>query len=348
MTPHLLLIDPGLALSLQDFGRVGLQRFGVPPAGALDRDAMRLANALVGAPAEQPALEARFLGPTFEVAAESVRMAIVGAEVAAQLTPAAGGEPYEIGADRTYRLRRGDRLKVGPLRGSSTAYIAVEGGFDVSPTLGSASFLARGPFGGFFGRKLAAGDKAALRRAEVSEDVERALPAPYMLAPPDRIRVVLGPQEDYLTASALETLLTAEWRVSADIDRMGLRLDGPQLEHSKGFNIVSDGSVTGAIQAPGAGQPIILMPDRGTAGGYPKAATVISADLGALGRLSPGAIIRFEAISAARGVALTRARHAEIEALIASIGPAQLGGAINTERLYEGNLITGLVEEAIE
>lgn len=349
MSARLLLVDPGLASSLQDFGRVGLQRFGTPPAGALDRDALRLANALVGARADQAALEARYLGPTIEAAADSVRIALVGADVAMKLTPADPmAEPAEIGPNRTVTLKRGDRLRVGPLRGSSTAYLAVEGGFAAAPTLGSRSFFARGPFGGFYGRPLAAGDALPLALMSAAEGGERALTRSYPIVQPERIRVVLGPQDDYFTEAGLETFFATDWRTSKDGDRMGLRLEGPVIEHAKGFNIVSDGSATGAIQVPGTGLPLVLLPDRGTAGGYPKIATVITPDLGALGRLGPGEHLRFAPVSAAEGVAAARARRAEIDAMIAAIAPYRDGAALDLDRLYEGNLVTGLVDEAVE
>lgn len=348
MTGRLTLIDPGLGASLQDFGRRGLQRYGAPPAGALDRDALRLANALVGAPADQAALEMRFLGPTIEAAADSVRVAVVGADVAMRLSRAADGSEEEIGPDRSARLERGDRLKVGALRGASTAYLAVEGGFAVAPTLGSRSFFARGPFGGFFGRPLAAGDALPLARADARPGDERALAAPYASGQPARIRVVLGPQDDYFTAAGLETFLSTEWRVGADIDRMGLRLEGPVIEHAKGFNIVSDGLTTGAIQVPGAGLPIVLLADRGTAGGYPKIGTVITPDLGALGRLGPAGALRFAAVSARDGVAAARARAGEIAAMIAGIVTFKGAPGLDLKKLYEGNLVTGLVEEAAD
>ncbi len=348
MSAHLRVVDPGLGVSLQDLGRIGLQRYGTPPAGALDRDALRLANALVGAPAGEPALEMRFLGPTLEAAADSVRIAVVGADVAMKLTREGGEDPEEIGPDRTVTLRSGDRIRVGPLRGSSTAYLAVEGGFDAAPTLGSRSFFARGPFGGFFGRATEAGDELALRKSAAAQGEERALARAYPIAQPEPVRVVLGPQDDYFTDAGLETFFATEWRTSADIDRMGLRLEGPAIEHAKGFNIASDGSTTGAIQVPGTGLPIVLLPDRGTAGGYPKIATVVTADLGALGRLGPGEALRFRAISAAEGVAAARARAKEIDAMAAGIGPLQEAATLDLRKLYEGNLVTGLVDEAAE
>ena len=346
MTAALTLIDPGLGLSLQDFGRHGLQRYGVPPAGALDRDALRLANALVGGAPAQPALEMRALGPTLEAAAERVRLAAVGAQLEMRLSRV-GGDGETVGADRSFTLRRGDRLRVGPLRGSSTAYLAVQGGFDVGSIMGSASFFARAPFGGFDGRALAAGDALPLLCDAALDQPDVALPSPYPPAP-DRIRVVLGPQEDAFTPAAIETFLSAEWRTSAEIDRMGLRLTGPRLEHAApdGFNIVSDALISGAIQTPGTGRPIVMLQDRGATGGYPKIATAITADLGALGRLGPGQPLWFEAISVEEGVAAARARRAEIDALIAGIKP--LTGGLDLRRLYESNLVTAQVAEAAQ
>ena len=166
------------------------------------------------------------------------------------------------------------------------------------------------------------------------------LPAPFPAAPAQTIRVVLGPQEDHFTPEAVETFLTRPWQVTQEADRMGLRLDGPRLSHAKGYNITSDAIVTGSIQVPGSGQPIIMLVDRQTSGGYPKIATVITADLPALARFSPGASFHFAAVSAAEGAHLARERAAEMAELLASIAPWRPSGQIDEAALYRENLIS--------
>jgi biotin-dependent carboxylase-like uncharacterized protein len=330
----LRVIEPGLHSTVQDLGRAAA-RWGAPPAGALDPEALRLANALVGEAEGAAALELLHVGPVLEAEAERVRLALVGADVAATVERGATREALEAG--RTVALRRGDRLRVGPLRGSRCACLAVEGGFDIAPVLGARATFAKSGFGGFHGRALRAGDRLPLLR-EAAEGPERGLP-PVALTPAREVRVVLGPQAEWFTEAARDTFLSAEWTVTRDADRMGLRLDGPALEHARGFNIVSDGIVTGAVQVPGAGRPIVLLVDRQTSGGYPKIACAVTADLPALGRCGPGARLRFRAVSPQEGAEAARARRAELDRLVAAIGPVRPSGAPDPEALWRENLI---------
>ncbi|MEO1722214.1 MAG: biotin-dependent carboxyltransferase family protein [Pseudomonadota bacterium] len=342
----LKVIDPGLATSLQDGGRRGYQRFGVPPSGALDTDSLAEANALVGAEPDAPALEMRFLGPTLE-AEGPMRIATAGAEVAMQLKHANGSEET-VGGWRGVKLAAGDRLRIGPLKRSATAYLAVAGGFAAEPVLGSNATLTRAGLGGFEGRGLSGGDRLPLAAAEMPTGPDRALP-PREERGPLRIRVVLGPQDDHFTASALETFLATVWTVSDRSDRMGLRLDGGTLEHSsepgRGADIVSDGIVTGAVQVPGSGQPILLLADRQTSGGYAKIAAAITADLPALGRAGPGAKLRFEVVTAAEGAAAARAAQAALKKRLARMTDVT-DMALNLQALYSENLITGLIVDS--
>lgn len=154
---------------------------------------------------------------------------------------------------------------------------------------------------------------------------------------------MLGPQETYFTETAVATFLAGSFTVSKDADRMGLRLEGPELSHARGYNIASDGIVTGAIQVPGSGQPIIMLADHQTTGGYPKIATVVSADLPAVGRLRPGDSIRFRAVSTADAEAARRALEADIERHARNVIPAMEGNELNEAALYASNLVSGIV-----
>ena len=293
MTPSLEVIAPGLHTTVQDLGRIGYQNVGLPASGPLDRISLRLANAVVGNPPGTPALEMLLLGAKFGVDADSVRVAFVG-----------GGGALEVGSDRgrlvqsgqSVRLVRGDVFRVCAFGDSVCAYLAIEGGPHIAPLLGSAATYVRSGIGGFHGRALRRGDRLPLARDAVDVRDELVLARPVDLGLDERIRVVLGPQRDYFTDAAVATLLSAEYVVSNQADRMGFRLEGPPLAHANGYNIVSDGTVPGAIQVPGSGKPIILMVDRQTTGGYPKIATVISADIPVVGRRKPGRTVRFVAI----------------------------------------------------
>lgn len=309
MTPALEVIGPGPHTTVQDVGRSGFQDVGVPPAGPLDRISLHLANALVGNPPAMPALEMLLQGPTLKVMADSVRIALVGcsAEISVR-----SGIARSIPAGRSVRLVRDEIFRIGALGDSVCAYLAIEGGPDVPPVLGSASTYVRGAIGGLHGRRFRQDDVVPLRLAGVEVREERALSQPLDLAFEQPIRVTLGPQADYFTDDALQTFLSAEYTVSPQADRMGYRLAGPVLTHAKGYDIVSDGIVTGAIQVPGSGLPIVLMVDHQTIGGYPKIATVISADIPVVGRRRPGRPIRFVAVDVRAAERLRREQEAAL------------------------------------
>jgi allophanate hydrolase len=287
------VIAPGLQTTVQDSGRIGYQDIGVPVSGPLDRISFRLSNALVGNARNTPALEMLIQGPTCEVLADSIRVALVGCGASMEVR---SRNTAMIAGGQSVRLSRGDVFRIGPLGDSVCAYLAIEGGLDVPTVLGSTSTYIRGAIGGFQGRRLQKDDVVPLRLAAADERGERALRQPLGLGFDQPVRVVLGPQADYFTDDAVQTFLSSEYVVSAQADRMGFRLDGPALAHVKGYNIVSDGLVPGSIQVPGSGRPIIMMVDNQTTGGYPKIATVISADIPVVGRRRPGRKIRFASV----------------------------------------------------
>jgi allophanate hydrolase len=313
MKPALKIVSPGPHTTVQGKPRIGYQAIGVPPSGPLDRVSLRLANALVGNSAEAPALELLLLGPVIEVAAESVRVALVGcaAQIEVRSQP-----PRAIPAGRSVRLTRGEVFRIGPLVDSACAYLAVEGGFAIEPVLASPSTYVRGGLGGLHGRRLEKGDEVTLALTAVDARAERELAEAFDPGFERGIRVVLGPQDDYFTAKGVRTFLSAEYTVSPAADRMGFRLDGPPIQHANDYNIVSDGIVSGSVQVPGTGRPIVLMVDNQTTGGYPKIATVISADVPLVGRRRPGRALRFTAVDVPAAEQARRTQEAEIEAHI--------------------------------
>ena len=318
MTGTLQVIASNSICMLQDLGRHGQQRYGVPVSGALDTVSLRIANAVVGNPDGMAALEMFYRGPTLEVATGSVRVAAIGAA----FEVVSGGASRAVPAGQSVRLSRGDRLTVGPCERTLAAYLAVEGGFALPGDLGSLSTFARAGLGGIDGRPLKKGAVLPLAAATAPERAERRAPQ-WDLAPPARVRVVFGPQDDYFTARARQTLIESVYTVSRQSDRMGMRLEGPALEHAKGFNIVSDGTAPGSIQVPGNGLPIVLLADRPTTGGYPKIATVASADVPAFGRLRPGATIGFEAVGVKEAESARRELEERLAALRARLEPVR-------------------------
>jgi biotin-dependent carboxylase-like uncharacterized protein len=315
------VIDPGLHTTVQDLGRIGFRGVGVPASGPLDCISLRLANVLVGNQPGTPGLEMLMLGPKLKVLAGSVRVALVGCSAAMET---GGDNPRRIPPSQSVRLARGEVVQIPALGDSLCAYLAVEGGFEISPMLGSASTYVRGGIGGFQGRRLQQGDLLPLKLDNVQSRAESALARPLDLALDQPIRVVLGPQADYFTEEAVKRFLSSDYKVSLESDRMGYRLEGPALKHAKGYNIVSDGIVTGAIQVPGSGQPIVLMVDNPTTGGYPKIATVISADIPVIGRRGPGRKIRFVAIDIDEAQRVRKQQEMTIEQYSHAIRP--LGG----------------------
>jgi biotin-dependent carboxylase-like uncharacterized protein len=346
MTGTLKVLRAGLFDTVQDLGRIGFMALGMPTAGAMDHIALRLANALCGNPVGMGGLEIGVMGPDLLVEADTVRVALVG-PLAPALIDGPAATPKPIDSDRTHLLKRGQVLRVGMVDGSSTAYLAVAGGFALPSFMGSLSTYARAGVGGFSGRRLAEGDALPLASDNAPSGEERKLAHPfdYGTGP---IRIVWGPQDDHFSERGRESFVSSEYRVSKEADRMGIRFEGPTIEHAVhvdkgGADIISDGIGPGAIQVPGAGLPIVLLADRQTVGGYPKIATVASADLPRLGRLLPGQAVRFAPVSVAEAEALRRDQEARLKRAVADFKPARPPGGIDLVRLYEENLIDGVV-----
>jgi biotin-dependent carboxylase-like uncharacterized protein len=341
--PALKVVAPGLMTTLQDLGRPGHQRLGIPVSGALDEISLRAANLIAGNPASVGALEIAYQGPTLEVEADSVRIAYAGGTAALDILQRDGaGEARRLAPLQSVRLTKGQIVRIGALSGSPVGYLAVEGGFDVPLALGSQSTYTRGGLGGFAGRALRSGDLLRLKRPLADEREERMLPSLDLTAP-KRFRVVFGPQDDYFTDKGKRTLVEDVYQVTPASDRMGMRLNGPPLEHAKGYNIVSDGISPGSIQVPGNGVPIVLLADRQTTGGYPKIATVISADMPALGRLAPGAKVAFEAVDIVAAEAARRQFQEGLARLAKSIIAARVAVSVDESKLLGANLVSGVV-----
>ncbi|WP_421995947.1 biotin-dependent carboxyltransferase family protein [Roseococcus sp.] len=283
MSAAIRIVEGGLFTTVQDLGRPGYQRLGVPVSGALDPISLRTANLILGNPPGTAALEMCRVGCTIEVEAASVRVALAGATVAHPML-------------ESFVLHRGETLRIGRIAGGA-CYLAVEGGFDIAPVLGSRSTYTRAGFGGLHGGRLQAGDRLPLVRPLAESRRERRLPHPVPAERERPLRVLLGPQADHFAEAAIDALLSSDFTVTPEADRMGLRLAGPLLTHSGRPEIASDGNATGCLQVPGSGQPIALLPDRHTTGGYPKICTVVTADLHRLGQAIPGTVLRFEAVA---------------------------------------------------
>jgi biotin-dependent carboxylase-like uncharacterized protein len=285
----LVISSIGPASSVQDGGRPGSQRYGLVPSGAIDRLALAAANTLAGNAPFAAAVEIGPFGATFTARGGAVRVALTGASRTADVAK----RPASFECSMT--LADGEILTLGFARGGAFSYLAIEGGIQGEPMFGSLSVNARAGLGSPYPRPLQAGDE--LQVAAASGANERRIELPATTDTP--IRVVLGPQDDEFSEENKKLFLDSEWKISATSDRMGYRLEGPAIKHMHGHNIVSDGTVNGSIQVPGNGAPIVLMPDRGTSGGYPKIATVISADFGRFAQTPAGRAFRFKAVGMA-------------------------------------------------
>ena len=338
------VVSPGALSTIQDLGRPGWRRHGVPACGVLDPALLRIANVLAGNAESAAAIEFFVAGPTLKAIDEPVQLGCAGDYPLTLVR--ANGERTQLDGWRSVTLWPGDTLRAGAPRTARAGVLAVHG-LVVPRVLGSASTYTRAQFGGHGGRALAAGDKLSasagpLKAGRVpTEQLLRRPQAPERGA----IRVVLGPQADHFDAGALEAFFAGEYQVSAEADRMGVRLLGPALLHNKkGSEIVSDATVPGSIQVPGNGQPIVLLADGQTAGGYPKIATVISADLPRLAVAAVGALLRFEPVTVAQAEALARDREAVLRRLLSSIEPLTLDGDVDLLALYNGNLVSGIID----
>lgn len=303
MTQGLLVLQASAGTTIQDLGRVGYRRYGVTRSGAMDPVALQVANCLVGNPYNTPCIELSVGGADFRVTADSLRCAFHGGDFPFALN----GEPAPVST--SLHLRKGDILSVGGARRLIRGYLAVEGGFALEPVLGSCATHTRSAMGGINGAPLEAGQELECLETSASKRSEVSLPYSALPKPRRLFRVILGPQADRFTEDGLSTFLqSTAFRIDKDSDSIGYRLTGHRIEYLGDGNIVSDPVVPGCIQVPASGQPLILMADCPTTGGYPKIATVISTDLPDLAQLPPGAEVSFRAVSLDEAHKARRAR----------------------------------------
>ena len=316
--PTLKIVQPGMLSTVQDIGRYGYQRYGMPTAGAMDTFALRAANALVGNDDNAACIEATVLGPRIEFLSNT-SIAITGANV----SPRLDSEPIPMW--QPVAASKGSRLEFrGPSDGMR-GYLAVAGGIDVPKVMGSRATYMKAAIGGVEGRPLRAGD--ILNSLGVSPDTPTAVrdfptDAIPQYGSDHELRVVLGPQESAFTQAGIDTFLSETYTVSIHSDRMGYRLEGEPVEHTDGPDVISDGTPLGTIQVPGDGQPIILLSDRGTTGGYTKIATVISTDLSKVAQAMPGHTIKFRAVSVEEAQEAYRHQKALLQSIRHDVAPA--------------------------
>lgn len=315
--PTLEVLSPGILTTVQDLGRSGYARWGVAASGAVDALAARAANRLVGNPEESAVLEATLLGLRLRVLRDT-RLAVCGGDLGAEID--GGALPLW----KAIAVRAGQTLSLAGPRWGLRACIAVAGGVDVPEVLGSRSTNLASGFGGFQGRALRKGDVLAAGEPQAPErECEFDPGAAGYDGPPWRLRILWGPQDEVLAEEGRERLLSATFTVSPASDRTGIRLEGATVPVRPGTpdSIISEGIISGAIQLPADGRPIIVLAETAS-GGYRKPATVIAADMHKLGQIMPGDEVRFAAVSLEEAVELLRRRE---EAFRAAFRPALPG-----------------------
>ncbi|WNF35330.1 biotin-dependent carboxyltransferase family protein [Bacillaceae bacterium IKA-2] len=288
------VVKPGLLTTVQDIGRYGYQQYGIVVSGAMDQFAHRLGNLLVGNEPTSATLEVTMMGPKLQVLEDTV-IAITGANLSVTID----NQPIEPW--KSLFVKKGEILSFGKPEQGVRAYIAVMGGFEGEQVLGSKATYLKAKMGGIAGRELEKGDVLYCGQMTGSFEklsgriVSRQLLLNYEQTMP--FRVVLGPEEKSFTEAGLKTFFSESFEITREIDRMGCRLSGPVIEHKKKADIISDAITFGTIQVPASGQPIILLADRQTSGGYARIGTIITVDLPRLAQQMPGTKIRFEQIS---------------------------------------------------
>jgi antagonist of KipI len=302
------VVRPGMLTSIQDAGRWGWQARGVSVAGPMDPWAHRLANALVGNSAMAATLEVTLTGPELECEDQRV-LAVTGADFDMALDDRA------VQMNTAFVAPPGSRLRFGGRRRGARAYVAIGGGIVVPPVLGSRATHVLGHMGGVAGRPVRAGDRLPLGPPSPIPSLSQTATTPFESTDgPARVRVVPGPHSERFDDEALDRLQSAPYVVEPASDRMGFRLRGLTIYAAPG-EMISDAVPLGALQVPPSGQPILLMADRQTTGGYPIVATVISADVGVAGQLGPGDAVSFAVCSRQDAISALIARERPLMAL---------------------------------
>lgn len=288
------VLEPGILTTVQDLGRYGFSQFGVPPSGALDSFSFRAGNLLAGNREEEACLETTLMGLKI-LALKEVVIAITGGD----LCPTLNEEPVAMW--RTHLLGEGDVIRFQKVRTGCRAYLAAGGGFVVPKIMGSSSTYLSGHFGGFEGRKLRRGD--ILFTLDIPSFLDKLgfqFPMDWIPFPGKEIslRVIPGPQNRHFTEAGFQTFCSSSYQVTPQCDRMGARLEGPRIERRPDVDesIISEGLISGAVQVPGDGKPIIILTEL-VSGGYTKIATIISPDLPKVAQLKPGDQVRFLPVS---------------------------------------------------
>lgn len=298
----------GPLVSIQDGGRRGMMRFGVPASGPMDRRAFAIANRALGNPAGAAGVEVSMGGLVLDCIDGACSLAIAGGGFIVEC------DGVKLGSWTSLPIRAGQRLTIRPGPWGSWTYLAFAGKLAAPDWLGSA---ATHTLSGFGGGKVVAGQVINVTNAALQADTPQPLPCPVWARPRQRLHATLGPQDRYFSADTLSDFLTQPFHTTTAYDRMGMRLRGPTLVPDAALSIPSEPILRGSVQVSGDGVPTVLLADHQTTGGYPKIATVLADDLDGFVQLRPNDTLRFQAVTAAQAVALARSRAQAVQAYLA-------------------------------
>ena len=313
--PFLEVLSGGQTTSLQDLGRNGFQDKGVPPSGVINKNNMRLVNKLVGNNENEAVLETFISGPTLKMHGLSALVSIAG-NYSSSLDII--NKDIRVRSGRSIKIVKDDLIKINTGMDNLISTFSVSGGFKVPKILGSRSTNPSVKMGGFNGGFLEDGMRLYLNKTLSNSD-EKIIPNYCPTSNVNTMRVILGPHEDKFDKFEIEKFLSTQWLITKDINRMGIKLSGEEIKSIAGRDMLSDGNQIGSIQITLKGEPIILLPDRGTIGGYPKIATLISPDLKLISSLKVGQNIKFKSIDIAEAQKISSVEKIEIDKMLSSI-----------------------------
>jgi len=308
------VLRPGINTTYQDNGRFGLQHFGISASGCMDRESFFLANALVRNKIEEGVLEFAYQGPLLELIKGNAKIAITG-NVNFNIINLKG-ETVNGECNRTYNLIAGEKIDILATKESVYGYCAIEGGFGIKPFFNSVSTLVKGKIGPNNGTKISINDKIFFNKDSSSNFFHSVKTASQII---NSIRVIKGPQYNYFSKLSQKEFFSVNYKVTNLTDRMGMRLEGPAIKNIINTNIRSEGIVKGAVQVPSDGQPIVLLNDHPTIGGYPKIAYIISADYDLLVQKKPGTTLSFKCIELNEAEKLYKEKQDKISKIINNI-----------------------------
>ena len=291
--PYFKILRPGINTTIQDKGRYNLYHIGVSVSGAIDQRNYKLANCLVGNNLDEAVIEFAYQGPHLKLKNANINFAITGDiffKIIRKNLEVEDGECY-----KSYILDDEDQIDIISTKNSTYGYLAVNGGFDVEKTWGSYSINTKANIGPNNGKKYSINDKIFIKKIDTKSAINKKINYDY--STDNIIRIIKGTNFDYFSKDAIDKFFNEDFLITNLVDRMGIRLKGPKLENIENTNIKSEGLVRGVIQVPADGNPIIMLSDHGTVGGYPKIGVVITADLDLVGQLTPGTKINFKEVS---------------------------------------------------